>query len=334
MNLRPTFLNNNFVYMLYKDHDRELPWPNEFVSCISTLAHDPNPFKSIPRNKPILTRIGKSVSFDECMANAVHELESVDKPPVVYWSGGLDSSGIIAAIEKYGSRNLYKNLTIAANHNSVAENPELFRLLATRYKFMNSNKPIESISKDYTIIHGNGADQLYGTMRINSFVNLFGSERLKEPYKNLFSYQPKYSLYESIVSYCPKQILTIYDFFQWFAMSQEHELALNRLASIYWNDRTKIADIIYFYNTDDFFSWAIYNSEHIIPNLEWDRYKEHLRTYCENHFAIDLLTRTQYASGWYSMYLKDIICCEFNDGKSFTYMSDVGQTYADIILSQ
>lgn len=335
-NMKLTFINHNCIFMLYKKHNRQLSWPLEFVEYVSTIPVEPNPFAATIKNSPILQRIEPHYiknTFEDCMELAVLDLETCPKPPVIYWSGGLDSSGIIAAIEKHGTKNLLKNISIATTPMSALENPKLFDRFCHKYNFIPANKPIEEIAKDHIIVHGNGADQLYGTMKINSFIAKFGAAALREHYTSLFLKEPNFKNYENIVQHCPVEIETVYDFFQWFAMSQEHELALNRLESIHWDSRSLANNIEYFYNTGQFFTWAINHRQDILPNNDWLRYKEHLKNYVEDHFGIRLITKTQYASGWHSLYLKDIICCAFNDGKIIRYFSELEGKYEDFLLS-
>lgn len=340
MKIQPTFLNHNFIYLLQKDAPNEIKikdFPSILVEYISYLPIDPNPFNTKPKFnwQPHLMNVNIPISFDECMHLSVMNLENANKDPILYWSGGLDSTAILVAIEKYGSKNLVKNLHIATTSMSSIENPEIFKHVVDTYEILSANQPMDTLAKRFIVIHGNGADQLYGTMHINAMVPDSGTKFLSQPHSYLDN-RLLYTKYKDIINLSPTPIVTVYDFLKWFALTQEHGLAMNRLASLDWNDPSFIDDIFYFYNTEAFFRYSMMNSHEILPNNEWMRYKEHVRTYIEDFYHTKLVTKSQHASGWYSLYLKDIICCSFSDGKRFRYVSDFlngGSKYADLLLS-
>jgi hypothetical protein len=332
--IKPTFINKNFIYTLCKDNGVAMPCPIEFVEYISSLPEDPNPFKIKSMNTQSF--VLSDISLDEAMENSVKQLENLPKSPIIFWSGGLDSTGMLVAIEKFGSANLRNNVLIATTPSAALENKELFDIISKKYgqyKMLSSAIYLDNAASTNTIVHGNMADQLYGSTKINQYVSMYGTDNLGKKFSDCFNEKSIYWRYEPILKYSPTKIETVYDFFQWFAITQERELAKNRLTSLNWSNPSLAKEIVYFYNTQEFVSYALSNKHKILPCNDWARYKEHLKNYIEDYFKVDLITKTQYASGWQTMYLNDIICCSFDDGKIIKYYSELEPKYANILLS-
>lgn len=105
----------------------------------------------------------KLCTFDETTdirAKFMSELYSTkDIPILVYWSGGIDSTCIVSAIEKNFDKELKDRVHIMMNSNSYTENPYFFdKIIKPNYKYINSN------TLNYTnsfILHGDPADALW-----------------------------------------------------------------------------------------------------------------------------------------------------------------------------
>jgi hypothetical protein len=89
------------------------------------------------------------------------------KPWVVLWSGGIDSTVIVAAMIKNLTRADLDNITIACTSVSIWENPQFyFDYIKPNFKVVNST---ELLSKDFDslnfyIFHGDPGDQLFGSI--------------------------------------------------------------------------------------------------------------------------------------------------------------------------
>ena len=89
------------------------------------------------------------------------------KPWVVLWSGGIDSTVIVAAIIKNLARADFDNITIACTAVSIWENPQFyFDHIKPNFKVVNSKEIFleETNSTDSYFIDSFPADQLFGCL--------------------------------------------------------------------------------------------------------------------------------------------------------------------------
>lgn len=305
------------------------------MNCASSLPIEPNPYQLYTAEKPLLKRINlnSSMTFDDCMAESVQKLECIDDDLAVFWSGGMDSTAMLAAIECFGSSDLQKRTNIAATNGSVLENPDGFKYLKSKFNFISANNNIDNIAKNYIIVHGNSSDRLCCSVSAHYIISKFGEDVLWQPYKNLFElsgYQ-NFSLYNDIVDYCPNEIKTVYDFLWWHSISQGAAATLKKIRSVAFQDRSFIDDIVHFFDSDNFVSWSVLNQDKIIPNKQWSNYKDHVRQFCKNYFPIEMITNSQYPSNWYYYYLQTNIACEF-DNACFNKASEVSKEHKDFLL--
>jgi hypothetical protein len=88
-----------------------------------------------------------------------------DKPWLILYSGGIDSTTIVVALLKNLSKNDLTNITIACNQLSIAENPRFFYdYIEPNFTTIDSTNLIfgSELLKKYYIFDGEPADQLYG----------------------------------------------------------------------------------------------------------------------------------------------------------------------------
>ena len=94
-----------------------------------------------------------------------------DRPWIMMWSGGIDSTNMVCALIRNFSHADLENITIACNPVSVWENSEFyFKYIEPNFKITNSSNimlpDIADIDKSY-LITGEHADQLYGGLGID-----------------------------------------------------------------------------------------------------------------------------------------------------------------------
>jgi len=88
-----------------------------------------------------------------------------NRPWIIMWSGGIDSTVIVASLIKNLSPADFDNITIACTSLSVWENPQFYHdYITPHFKVANS---AELLSKDFDsldayVINGEPADQLFG----------------------------------------------------------------------------------------------------------------------------------------------------------------------------
>jgi len=97
-----------------------------------------------------------------------------DKPWLVLWSGGIDSTVIVTSILKNLSPADRENIVIACNRISIYEHPKFFyEHIQPNFKIVDSNfiKLNDTILQKYYVIDGDPADQLYGGIASRSMID-------------------------------------------------------------------------------------------------------------------------------------------------------------------
>lgn len=104
-------------------------------------------------------------SWSEITDQRCHELRQrrFDKKWLIAWSGGIDSTTIIASIIKNLPVADFDNIIIACNKFSVWENPKFFQnFIKPNFTTMDSMNLLNiDILNEYTVIDGEPADQLF-----------------------------------------------------------------------------------------------------------------------------------------------------------------------------
>lgn len=104
-------------------------------------------------------------SFTEVSDAAARNLMSATKPLLIFWSGGIDSTVIVAAILKNFSAEQLKNVTVACTRISIYENPYFYKnFIVPNVKVVDTD--LQSVDPDllkhYTTVNGELGDLLYG----------------------------------------------------------------------------------------------------------------------------------------------------------------------------
>lgn len=108
----------------------------------------------------------------------------------VFWSGGIDSTVILASIIKNFTSDELSNVTVIANNQSYFENPifyhrmiEKFQLKTLNFKNL-SNEIIQSLFDNYLITDGEPGDKLWICNAALQFQSMYGNGLLSQPFKN------------------------------------------------------------------------------------------------------------------------------------------------------
>lgn len=94
-----------------------------------------------------------------------HELVSTkrDRPWLVWWSGGIDSTAIITALLRHPEVQFRNNVTVCVNELSVLENPRYFyRQILPNFKVIHGQEPTTENNLDFYHVSGALGDQLCG----------------------------------------------------------------------------------------------------------------------------------------------------------------------------
>ena len=90
------------------------------------------------------------------------DLDNHDLPLVVMWSGGIDSTVVLASLLKNSSLSQQKRIIVSMTNASYAENPYFFKNIINKYGI--STVDTNQHQFDYTnakIVHGDPADALW-----------------------------------------------------------------------------------------------------------------------------------------------------------------------------
>ena len=158
-------------------------WPSEFLKTwnryrqlagdmifpTSRIGTNTLPFQNNLARVLGSTPYGPLTSFCEDFATVTdhryHQLKAQhDRPWVVFWSGGVDSTVIVTSILRNSSAQDRENITIACNAASIYENPKFFaEHIQPNFATVDSRqfKVNKQTLDAYVIIDGDPADALY-----------------------------------------------------------------------------------------------------------------------------------------------------------------------------
>jgi hypothetical protein len=260
----PEYLDYNWIeiYDQYKKFnverifpfiDRTFQIPNYLRTCVYTPLPnlDPN-FKK---------------TFEEICHERIAELLATDKKLNLFWSGGLDSTTLLALFLDYKEK-----ITVHLNYNSILESGYMFDTfvkpnfkytigVSTAYSMWNENE---------LYLTGDPANHLHTIPSIKSYENfipgidLFDKEnihKLNDPYYKHIE-EDKIEFYKPALDKAPRPIETLEDFIWFntfnFRYDESRFAMVLKLMSRWNNTNLKMFDnVLGFFYTDDFQRWSI-----------------------------------------------------------------------------
>lgn len=258
-------------------------------------------------------------------------LTYLNRNPVVAWSGGIDSTTILAAFHK---NNVPFRITI--NEKSQAEHPELYDYIVNNFETINipNNLKLDEIDLGELIVTGEGNDQLYPRIAHNlipgrpPFKDLIMLENFETEWKESFDLPVDNAyLFNNVKEYfvnlysryynCDSSVgVAVYEnyllpkienfpfevkhFYQlmWFFkfIFKWQDTTTDRFAKKTGLDPNKVVS---FYNTEDFQRWAITNLDDNFNNysMHYMTYKQPNKDYSYSVFGMEsILQKTKYPS--------------------------------------
>lgn len=138
---------------LYSRHGKNtLPFENGFQNV---------PGFVMPNYDPHFDLTWNQIMDERCLSLRKNKF---DKKWIIAWSGGIDSTGIVASIIKNLPKADFENIVIACNKFSVWENPKFFfEFIKPNFKIIESKKIIDlqTLKEGNYIVDGEPADQLF-----------------------------------------------------------------------------------------------------------------------------------------------------------------------------
>ena len=123
----------------------------------------------VPNDNPFLITDTTDKSLTTLIDERALSFSNLEKPPVIMWSGGIDSNAVLAAFVK---NNIPFKITI--NEKARNENPEMYDHIVNNYETVTLNERLnltESGITDELIITGSCGDQLFPGAIHNSNLN-------------------------------------------------------------------------------------------------------------------------------------------------------------------
>jgi hypothetical protein len=275
--------------------------------------------------------IPSDIHTDKTFTQIVDEtaLTYAGKNPIVAWSGGIDSTTVVASFIK---NNIPFRVTI--NSKAQTENPDLYDYLVANHNTITipNNNNLSNFQEEGIVVTGECADQLYPGIRTNLIPNvpnwrqivMEGSidnhsdmlmsdvdtqylyDNVRESFTTRHSNNFKCNVTKSqelydnyllpIINTFPVTINHFYElkFFYKFIFKYQDCIRDN-----FVNGTGIKNEVVAFFNTDDFQRWALTNMDYNFENYStnYTKYKTPNREYNHSVLQLDsLLNQTKYPS--------------------------------------
>lgn len=180
----------------------------------------------IPQIEPI-TPLGslvqpKSIN-DMCYDSIKHIIDSSgDKKLSVFWSGGIDSTLVLAELLKITTPD---KIAVVMNNNSIREYPEFYKKYIENKleikQFSHYNGDYSYLLRDSVLVTGHLMDSNFGPIVYPAIP----VEILKQSIPTFLSKLTNVSreLYEKLISGCPRKIENVKDLFWWFEYAVNYQ---------------------------------------------------------------------------------------------------------------
>lgn len=247
-------------------------------------------------------------SFETLMLERGEELwrwiEDENRPAVIWWSGGIDSTGVLVAMLRTHTVDRMKTVKIGLNQRSIDEYPDFYenvvKKLPTVWVSHNDGREV-----DLTSLHISGeiGDQLFGSDMIracfgNGGRDFIGREfflgNLRNPWRDTMSpfvqahidrnewpaefYGQIMDIYERLCAAAPIEIRSVFDFWWWSNFNLKYTHVANRIQLGTTQTATAVKRIKAFYDTDYFQKWSVANHDLKIED-SWKSYKKPLKRF-------------------------------------------------------
>jgi hypothetical protein len=230
-----------------------------------------------------------NLSFSEVTDRRFQQLwtNRQDKKWLVLWSGGIDSTVMLASLLKNLSAEDRSNIVVACNRVSVYEYPAFF------YKYIQPNFEIvdstnfrlnSTLLTNYHIFAGDPADMLYGAHFTRNFID---GDFILRDWRNdpddLIKFMGTsagqgaanwyYELIKENIDSTNIPVDTYYDFFWWLNFNNMWATLLMRPLTLYQTENTNSSVDLYFnnfvdwYNNDEYQQWSLNTRQGVKYNV-------------------------------------------------------------------
>jgi hypothetical protein len=250
-------------------------WP--FYQSVSRIDYKTDAFDNLLICNPVkdlLKLPNHKKTFEQICLERAEEIKQLSGPIYVMWSGGIDSTAILAAIFRTFNKHDLERLTVLCNDRSIKENATFFKLIIkNNVKVKASSANLEQYLHNGWMITGELGDQLFGQDMIVGCVALGGEEAIHDSWEK---HVPRYfehmkpggakyinEVISPIIHESPFPIKSTHDFAWWYNFTQKWQhVKLRFLSCNTWKDpKNTYSRMIHFYDSIDFELWSIHNHE-------------------------------------------------------------------------
>jgi len=223
----------------------------------------------------------------------VNHSRSVQKPLVVMWSGGIDSTCVLAALLQACDGD-YSCLKVGMSIHSIRENPNFYyKYIRGKVETLPPHEALVSIRFDNILVSGEGADQLFGTDIYRKINSNIGFDSLLDPYTltnitdfltsvGMTNYEANkwFSIMDSQIKNTQLcEVKTFKDFWWWYnfcykwqyvyfrVMIMADTIGIDIISQKWFNENFK-----QFFMTESFERWSMLNPDQKIGK-DWSSYK-------------------------------------------------------------
>lgn len=293
---------------------------------------------------------GFSMTYEECCQESARELyarqEKLDVPIRLLYSGGIDSSLILASlIKELGQQQAERRVQIVMSMESIEENPWMWEnvLRRSKFKIINGDNHVNDWNSDRILVGGEGNDQLLGSEIYKRIIDTHGNI-LNEPWTEsamLDYYRSRgltdqeaelwVGIFAEHIRRAPCAIDTVADWWWWINLTCKWTSVYFRIITFARENSSITQDYVdkyycQFYNNDNFQKWSMvdrYNKH----KGTWDSYKFHSKD-----LVADFLGNNEYRSKlkrgslWKLLaYKKGTVCVD--DAYKFYYNANANDWY-------
>ena len=259
-----------------------------------------NPFRMLYDPIPKFRNFNKS--WEECCMGAAKKLWRLGKPIELFWSGGIDSSGVLIALLETKSNS--DVLNIRYTQDSIDEFPLMWeKMVKDKNDPLPHKKMLDSSlfeNNDIIKVTGECGDQCFGSDALHA--NL---DKHADAWETVFSWPngklftrksdapvdtqegykyKKNQLAEVLfehVDHSPVEIQTIFDLFWWCNFCFKWQDVDSRMIFTY-GKTSQWRSTISFFNTEDFQKWSITNHD-VKHGGTWETYKQPAKDYINKY---------------------------------------------------
>ena len=272
------------------------------------------PFNSVISNPLPKFDNNFNQTYTDCIMSKMNEInliyQNTDKKFRLLYSGGIDSTAILAGfIKYYGLEDTAKILEISCTPDSIDENPWAWDRYIRKvdFKIRSSLDHRYHWNDDVITIMGEGNDHLFGGLGTgpwNKFVNdknLYTNVTREIIIEYLLWSNKKSDISDAeycadnfikIANIAPFPIDNMYLFIWWVKFVLDWEAIMIRVLAQSPTDIAPMDKLIQFYNTEDFQQWSMhFHRDHPTEFAESTNYKQECKK-----FILDVLDIPEYAT--------------------------------------